>query len=230
MSLQKTFVLSLLSILAVTTVSKAQETNPEVIYKIHDVTPVKEDNKVVSCDFGITFYNRAPQMVSNLSLNFSWLDEVIDSQIKNEKQEEVLDENGNVAGYDGKSQTEELTPKKISVDVSIPPLAASKQISIKTNIKTDRCFLLLQKPTLGVRSCRYGSEQSEEMNGICNNLFNYISPEQPDYYNDFKDISYDQEKLEMETQAQKEKEELENIYENALDSVKRISDTLQTMQ
>lgn len=230
MSFQKTFVLSLLGALAVSSVSHAQVSNPEVIYKIHDVSPVMEENKIVSCDFGVTLYNRAPQMVSNLSLNFSWQDDVIDEQIKAERQEKVMDENGRVAGYNGKSKTEEFTPKKISVDVSIPPLAASKQISVKSNIKTDRCFLLLQKPTLTVRSCRYGSAQSEETMGVCNNLFNYISPEQGDYYTEFKAISYNQEKQEMEDQAQKEKQELENIYENALSSVRRISDTLNSMQ
>lgn len=230
MSFQKTFVLSLLGVLAVSSVSKAQEATPEVIYKIHDVTPVKEDNKIVSCDFGITFYNRAPQMVSNLSLNFSWLDEVVDNQIKAEKQEKVVDETGNVAGYNGQSKTEEFTPKKISLDVSIPPLAASKQISVKANVKTDRCFLLLQKPILSISSCRYGNTQSEEMMGMCNSLFNYISPEEGDYYTDFKEISYDQEKEDQDAQAQKEKEELESIYENALNSVKRISDTLNSMQ
>ncbi len=230
MNFQKTFVLSLLSVLAVTPVCKAQISNPEVIYKIHDITPVKEDNKIVSCDFSVTLFSRAPQMVSNLSLNFSWLDKVIENQIKEEKQEKVVDEDGKISGYNGKSQTEERTPKRISVDISVPPLVTSKQVSIKTNVKTDRCFLLLQKPTLSIRSCQYGNGQSEENAGVCNRLFTYISPEQGDYYTEFKPVSYDQQKQEMEEQNRKEKDELENIYENALASVKRITDTLVSMQ
>lgn len=229
MNLHKTFILSLFGAIAVSSAVHAQVGNPEIIYKIHDVTPVKENNETVSCDFSVTLYSRAPQMLSNLSLGFSWLDDVIDNQIKAEKQEQVLDANGNVAGYNGKSQTEEFTPKTIGVDVSVPPLSPSKQISIKSNIKTDRCFLLLQKPILKVLTCRYGNG-TEESIGACNGLFTYISPEQGDYYTEFKPISYDEEKQEIENQAQKEKEELENIYENALDSVKRIGDTLSSMK
>lgn len=230
MNLQKTLVLSLLSFIASGSVCQAQLSNQEVIYKIHDISPVKEDNKVVSCDFSITFFNRSPEMVSNLSLNFSWLDEVVDNQIKAEKQEKVFDANGRIAGYNGKSKTEQFTAKKISVDVAVPPLGSAKQISIKSNIKTDRCFLLMQKPKLMVQNCRYGSTQSEGTAGICKGMFRYISPEQGDYYNEFKPISYDQEKQEQEDLAKKEKQELDNIYENALNSVKRISETLKTMQ
>lgn len=229
MKLCKTVVLSFVSVIAAGSVCQAQVAEPEVIYKIHDVSPVKEDNNVTSCDFSVTFFNRAPKMVSNLELSFSWLDEVIDNQIKAEKQEKVVDANGNVAGYNGKSKTEEYTAKRISVDFSVPPLASNKQVSIKSNIKTDRCFLLLQRPMLAVRNCRYGSSQSEETAGICNNLFTYISPEQGDYYTEFKPISYDQEKQDNEDKAMKEKNELENIYENALSSVKRISESLNAM-
>ncbi len=230
MSIKKTFILSLFGVIGVTTVSQAQMSSSEVIYKIHDVSPVKENNEVVSCDFSVTFYSRAPQMVSNLELNLSWVDEVIDNQIKAEKQEKVLDANGNVAGYRGQSKTESYTAKKIGTDVSVPPLSPSKQLSIKANIKTDRCFLLLQKPMLSVRKCRYGNGQAEEMIGMCNNLFRYISPEQGDYYSEFKPVSYEQEQKEIEDKAKKEKDELENIYENALSSVKRISETLNTME
>ena len=229
MNLQKTLILSLVGAVAVSGVCSAQEQHPEIIYKIHDVSPVKEDNKIVACNFSVTFFNRAPQMVSNLSLNFAWQDDVIDDQIKAEKQEKVMDANGNFAGYNGKSKTEEFTPKKIAIDVSVPPLASEKQISIKSNIKTDRCFLLMQKPTLSVTNCRYGSGKEDSI-GVCKDLFTYISPVQGEYFSEFKAISYEQEQQEQDDKAQKEKAELENIYENALNSVKRLNNTLSSMQ
>lgn len=229
MRIQKTFILTLLGIITMSSSSQAQMANPEVIYKIHDITPLKNEMEKDSCNFSITFYNRAPQMVSNLSLNFSWLDDVIDNQIKEEKQEKFVDEKNNISGYTGQSKTEEYTAKKISVDVSVPPLAPRKQISIKSNIKTDRCFLLLQKPELAVRNCRYGSVQSDENAAICKNLFTFISPEQGEYYSEFKAISYAEESEKTESKAKKEKEELEKIYENALHSVKRVQQTLNSM-
>ena len=231
MIFKKTFMLNLLGAMAVSTICSAQETqSPEVIYKIHNVNPIKEDNKIVSCDYSVTFFNRAPEMVSNLSVNFTWQDNIIDEQIKAEKQEKVVDSQSKVTGYTGKSKTEEYTSKKISQNVSVPPLPASKQVSIKLNIKTDRCFLLLQKPELEINSCRYGNANSERNAGACQNMFTYISPAQGDYYSEFKPISYDNEQEEKDLQNQKEKQELEEIYNNALDSVKRINQTLDSMK
>ncbi len=230
MKFQKALVLSLAGVCTLASWATAQEKAPEVIYKIHDVTPVEENNKIVSCNYSLTLFNRAPQMVSNLSLNLAWLDEVVDDQIKAEKQEKVYDKDGKVSGYNGKSKTEEYTTKRISTDISIPPLASGKQISLKANIKTDRCFLLLQKPELRVLNCQYGNSRSEANAGVCKNMFRFISSDQGDYYTEFKPISYEQAKQETEQQTQKEKEELENIYTNALSSVNRISDTLKSMK
>lgn len=228
MLLKKSFILNTLGAIVISSSVQAQNA-PEVIYKIHDVMPIKENNEVVSCDYSVTFYNRAPEMVSNLDLNFSWLDSVIDDQIKEEKKEKFVDSKNKVSGYTGKSKTEEYSSKKISANVSVPPLPSQKQISIKSNIKTDRCFLLLQQPDLTVNKCRYGTSSSEKQAGICKNLFVYVSPEQGDYYTEFKPISYKQEQSQTEEENTKEKEELENIYNKALDSVKRMSKTLSSM-
>ena len=230
MRFQKALVLGLFGVFGLNPSAQAQQEVSEVIYKIHDVSPVEENNEIKSCDFSITLYNRSSQMVSNLSLNLSWLDTVIDDKIKAEKNEKVYDEQGKVSGYTGKSKTEEYTAKKISMDISVPPLSPEKQISIKANIKTDRCFLLLQKPTLTVQTCRFGNNQSDATAGVCKNMFKYISPDQGDYYTEFKVISYDNEQEQIDEQAQREKEELERIYENALSSVRRINDTLNSMQ
>lgn len=231
MSFKKNFVLSLVSALAISSTFNAHASNMEVIYKIHDINPVKEDNDIVSCDFSVTFYNRTPDIISNLSMNIGWLDEVIEDKIKQEKQEQVRDENGRTSGYSGKSKTEQFTSKTISSNLSIPPLPPSKQISIKSSVKTDRCFLLLEKPILKINSCKVGSVANiDKQAGACNNLFMYVSPESGDYYTDFKPITYDEEKHEIEKQNKQEQKELDSIYNNAITSVKRISQTLDTMQ
>ncbi len=231
MSFKKNFVLGLVSALAISAASNACAGNSEVIYKIHDINPVKEDNEVVSCDFSITFYNRTPQIVSNLSLDIGWLDEVIEEKIKQEKQEQIRDNNGRVSGYSGQSKTEQFTSKMISTNLSVPPLPPSKQISIRAAVKTDRCFLLLDKPELKVNTCKFGSAANvDKAAGACNGLFIFVSPDSGDYYTDFKPITYDEEKQEVEQQNRSEKKELDNIYNNAISSVKRISQTLDTMQ
>lgn len=231
MSFKKNFVLSLLSAVALMPVANANADDAEVIYKIHDINPVKENNDVVSCDFSVTFFNRTPNIVSNLSMDISWLDQVVEDQIKQEKQEKVQNSSGRVSGYSGQSKTEQFTSKTISTALSIPPLPPQKQISIKASVKTNRCFLLLEKPQLQINTCKVGSTANvDKAAGACNNLFVYISPESGEYYNEFKPISYDAEKLETEKQNKSEQKELDKIYNNAVSSVRRINQTLETMQ
>lgn len=203
----------------------------EVIYKVHDINPVKEDSEVVSCDFSVTFFNRTSEIVSGLSLDIAWLDEVIDEKIKEEKKEPTRDESGKKSGFSGRSQTEKFTSKTISTNLSVPPLPPQKQISLKATIKSDRCFLLMDNPILKVNSCKFGKKENVDSKaGACNNLFVYISPEKGDYYSEFKPISYDDEKKEIEKKNESEKQEMDALYNNAISSVKRISETLETMK
>lgn len=227
--MKKSVFLSLLSVALFPSMALAQYNKQEVIYKIHDIAPVKEDGKVVSCDYSVTFFNRSQNMISDLSLEFQWLDEVIDGQIKKEKQEKVVDKNSKVSGY-GKSKTEEYTAKSIASSFSVPPLAPSKQVSLKQNIQTDRCFLLMQKPTIKVVSCLYDAQKTEASAGVCQDMLRYITPNEGDYYTDFKPISYDDEKKQIEEENEAEKKELDAVYNSALDAVNSITATLKTMQ
>ena len=231
MNFRKNIVLGLISALAASAAFNAYAVDEKVTYKIHDVSPVKEDNEVTACNFSVTFYNRTPQIVSDLSLDFSWLDEIVEEKIKEEKKEPVLNDAGKESGYSGKSKTEQYTSKKISTNLSVPPLPPAKQISLKATIKTDRCFLLLDKPILKVNSCKYGAEKNVDRTaGVCNNIFAFISPESGEYYTEFKPITYDEQKKEMEEKQKSEQNELDTLYNNAVASVKRISQTLDTMQ
>lgn len=231
MSFRKKIVLGLVGAMAASAAFNAYAVDEKVTYKIHDVSSVKEDNEVTACNFSVTFYNRTPQIVSDLSLDISWLDDVVEERIKEEKKEPVRNAAGKETGYSGQSKTEQFTSKKISTNLSVPPLPPAKQISLKATIKTDRCFLLLDKPQLKINSCKYGSEKNVDRTaGVCNNLFAFVSPESGEYYTEFKPITYDEQKKEIEQQQKNEQKELDTIYNNAISSVKRISQTLDTMK
>lgn len=202
----------------------------EVIYKVHDITPVKIDGVVVSCDFSITFFNRANQTVSNLSLDIGWKDDVIEEQIKEEKKEKIIDDNNSFQGYSGQSKTEEYTSKMISTNVVLQPLLPEKQLSVKANVNSDRCFLLLQQPEMRVRSCKFGVGNTDTNAGVCQNLFKFISPEAGEYYTEFRSISYEAQKQEDKQHSLNEQKELDKLYNNAFSSVRRISETLNTMK
>lgn len=203
----------------------------EVIYKIHDVNPISEGSDVTGCDFSITLFNRASQIVSNLSVDLSWKDEVIENQINEEKVEKPKNaaEMNNNRRTPGDSKTEEFTSKTVSANFNIPPIQPNKQISLKGNVKTDRCFLLMQEPELIVRSCKFGAGNTDTNAGLCKRMFKYISPEDAEYYTDFQAISYSEQRKEDQQLSQDEQKDLDRIYRNALSSVKRISETLNSM-
>lgn len=231
MSFRKNLILGLVSALAVSAAFNAYAVGEKVTYKIHDVSPVKEDNEVTACNFSVTFYNRSPQIVSDLSLDLNWLDEVVEEKIKEEKNEPVKNGAGATTGYSGQSKTEQYTSKMISTNLSVPPLPPEKQISLKASIKTDRCFLLLDRPQLKINSCKYGAEKNVDRSaGACNNLFVFVSPEEGDYYTDFKPISYEAEKEEIAEKQKTQQNELDTLYNGAVASIKRVSQTLDTMQ
>ena len=231
MNFRKNFVFGLLGAFALSAAFDAHAASQEVIYKIHDIHPVKDETEVTGCEFSLTLFNRSDMTVNNLSLDIGWKDDVIENKIKEEKAEKVVDRNSGVRGYTGQSQTEKFTSKMISTNVSVPPLQPGKQISVKYKINTDRCFLLMQMPELIVRKCSMGgSGDGDKTAGACKDMFHYISPTDGEYYTEFKEISYEEEKAQEMQQNIEEKKELDQLYGNAVSSVRRISETLNSMQ
>lgn len=230
MSFKKNFVLGIISGLALSAASNAYAISTEVIYKIHDINPVKEDGEVTECAFITTFFNRSYMPVTDVSIDIGWKDDVVEDRIKTEKKEKTYDSEGAQGGYDGQSKTEKFTSKMISANMSVPPLQPGKQISVKASVKSDRCFLLLDKPEIIVRSCNYGDEGNDKTAGVCKNMFKFISPQNSEYYSEFSDISYDSQKKQAQEESNGEQKELNQLYNNAINSVKRTTEALKSMQ
>ena len=231
MNFRKNFVFGFIGALALTAAFDVRAASQEVIYKIHDIHPLKDDTEITACEFSLTLFNRSDLTVNNLSLDIGWKDDVIENKIKEEKAEKVVDRNSGVRGYTGQSQTEKFTSKMVSTNVSVPPLQPGKQISVRSKINTDRCFLMMQTPELIVRKCSMGgSGDGDKTAGVCNDLFKYVSPVDGEYYTEFKEISYEEEKAQEIQQNIEEKKELDQLYGNAVSSVRRISETLNSMQ
>ena len=66
-------------------INAASAASDGVLFKIHDIVPVKNaDGVVSSCELGATFYNRTDKEISNAALNLIWTDEVIVDAINQE--------------------------------------------------------------------------------------------------------------------------------------------------
>ena len=94
----------------------AGDRQEELLFKIHDVKPVKNrEGDVIACDFYATFYNRSPYELKSAVVEYKWHDKSIDSIITAEKEADAEKKGRNVnRSY---SETERLTEKYVSATV-----------------------------------------------------------------------------------------------------------------
>ncbi|MBS4773035.1 MAG: hypothetical protein KHX55_02020 [Proteobacteria bacterium] len=208
--------------------SAAEDT---VLFKIHDIVPVKNaDGNVVACDIGATFYNRTANEIKNASLNLVWTDEVIGEAITQEERsakEAQRANRRNVPRYN----TASYSSKSIVLKLRLPPLKSYQQVTLKSKVNTDRCFLLLNDMEVDVLNCGNSSGDKKSKLPVaaqssCEGLFTYVSPASPEYYNDFQAISVAEQIAQEDTLLQTKKDALTNAYQDALKQVDAINKTL----
>lgn len=61
-------------------------------------------------------------------------------------------------------------------------------------------------------------------------MFKYISPQNPEYYTGFSEVSYDAQKAEEEKQNAKDLEELNQVYQGAVNSLRKVNKTLSSIR
>lgn len=203
-----------------------------VLFKIHDIVPVKNaDGNVIACDIGATFYNRTANEIKNASLNLIWTDEVIGETINQEEREAKEAQRANrrrVSRYN----TSSYTSRDILLKLRLPPLKSYQQITLKSKVNTDRCFLLLNDMEVDVINCGSSSDNNKRSrNSVmqqanCDGLFTYISPASPEYYNDFQAISVAEQTAQENSLLQEKKEALNAVYQDALKQIDTLNKTL----
>lgn len=209
------------------TASAAEDT---VLFKVHDIVPVKNaDGNVVACDVGATFYNRTANEIRNASLNLVWTDEVIGETINQEERDakEARRANRkNTARYN----TSSYTGKNIVLKLRLPPLKSYQQVTLKSKVGTDRCFLLLNDMEVDILNCG-GSSGDKKAKGpavqsSCEGLFTYVSPKSPEYYNDFQAISVVEQNAQENAALLTKKDAMYNAYQDALKQFDALNKTL----
>lgn len=226
MSISKT-VLSLAAaflVAANVNAAAAAESGDAVLFKIHDITPVKNgDGEVVGCDYSATFYNRSDMTIRNATLNLSWKDTAIDDVIEQEKKEDV-DKNRRSRSR-ARSVTERTTDKTVEALLEVPTIKPAKQIMVKSRVNTDRCFLLIENVDFSVKDCNAENSAGQAAGGRkrgesgCTRLFSYVSAEDPQYYLEFKAVTVDEEKAEIEEKRTKEKNATDEMYKKSVAAI-----------
>lgn len=128
------------------------------------------------------------------------------------------------------------SPVQVSSQLEVPALAPQKQVSIHARIQSDRCFLLTGPVDVQVKTCnikgnadtssrsRYASNSGGTS---CDGLFVFVSPENPEYYREFRPISYDDEKIQSEKRRNQERTDINTQYDAVVNEISKISTVLE---
>lgn len=192
-----------------------------ILFKIHDVIPEKNnDGDVVNCNISLTIYNQTNQNLSNIQFDLIWEDEVIADTILREENAIQNMENNSITTDKMRYTTAKTTTPKISTNIKLPLINAFQQISLKNKVNTDHCFLLINDMDIKLKSCSVVENASSIRE--CKTAFRYITPHDPAYYSEFKEISYEDDIQNLKNELEKVKDENKSTYNNIISTLKSI--------
>ncbi len=195
-----------------------------VIFKIHDIVPVSKDGIVTGCDFTVTLYNRTAVNFRNFTLNLKWHDTVderfeFDSYIKGILGEKITTDETNLLGEAAQS-------KPLATALTINAFGANKQLSVKSHIDNEKCYLLLQQAAYNVTPCdiarntssnnrnTFGSDGKE-----CTALFQLVDTSNPEYFGEFKNVSATEIALRNEQYHSQELSDIDGIISKIVENL-----------
>ena len=214
---------------------KVEETTKPraVLFKLHDIKPaVNSEGAVTHCDFLVTFYNRTTESFRNAQIAMGWTDEVSERYFADEVQ--PVGEPTRATRTRRENQEEKLG--SIVTKVDMPSLGSYKQASVKASVKTDKCFLLLDNLEYNVEACNMiGKEEKEKssrrraktaVSSECANLFEYVDSKNPEYYDEFKNVSFSEQERMTGESIKHDVSNLEESYKAAVKNFEKVQDTL----
>lgn len=168
--------------------------NDAVIFKVHDITPVSEEGVVTGCDFIVTLYNRTAINFRTFTINLQWKD-AVDERFKfNRYVESVLgaDEAAKQKDFLG----EDTSAQPLRTSVTVNAFGADKQISVRSHVNNEKCYLMLNPADYAVTPCEI-ARSIDSAGGLsvgaegkeCTNLFQLVDTKNPEYFGQFKNIS-----------------------------------------
>lgn len=201
-----------------------QNSKSEILFKIHDVKPNKDDKGFVKdCGYSLTVYNRTNHDIDKAAIDVSWADNEGNQVIE---QDIVKDKDGNSI-FDGRMATKN---KVISAFIDIPRTSAFEQVTLNLAAKTEKCYLLMGDVKFRVTSCKMIDKDATSKKSIikqetCAGMFKFISSTNPEYYKEFQPVSHEDQVSQAEKQKAQQMEKLENVNNEIIknyDETKRV--------
>lgn len=209
---------------AVAAPAKTSEPLGEILFKVHDIVPeIDESGKVLYCNIGATFFNRTQVEVNNAVISLKWADDVISDIIDQEERAEKELQRSNPKANKSRYPTASTTEKVITLGLKLPSLKIGQQVSLKTKVDTDRCFLLLNDMDVVVENCGTASMSDKASRQSCANLFRYIGPKNAEYYTEFKEISPEEQLAIADAEFASVQAEVKQSYNDAIATIDEIT-------
>ncbi|MBE6443256.1 MAG: hypothetical protein E7020_01125 [Alphaproteobacteria bacterium] len=207
--------------------NKDGESAGVVLFKIHDIVPEKDANgKVLYCNVGATFFNRTKIDIANAAIALKWDDEVIGEAIDQEERAEKEQKRINSRAPRSRYSTSSFTGRTISTSLKLPQLKVNQQVTLKTKVDTDRCFLLLNDMEVTVNNCGTAGMTDKVSRQGCSNMFRYVSPKNAEYYMEFKEISPEEQLAIENAEVADVESELRNIFDDTVAIIRDITNDI----
>ncbi len=211
-----------------------------VLFKIHDIKPVADsEGNVQSCEYTATFFNRTNITVRQAKMDLTWVDNISSLYPIEEKEES---ENKAKPEVQNTKAPELKAPVQNEADLihatlDIPSLNPLKQVVLKGTVQTDKCFALFDNLSFRVSECNTLNAQestNERVNRandaknqtVCASLFTYISSKNPEYYDEFKEVSYEEQVVSEKEAEVKETAFIENANKKITEQIEKIKEVL----
>lgn len=209
-----------------------QTTKPRaILFKVHDIKPVENTEGVVThCDFLVTFYNRTTDSLRQAKIDMGWTDEITERYLIDEA--DAQSETSTRTRSTRSSRNAEPVLGEITTSVDMPALGAYKQATVKGSVKTEKCFLLLDNLEFNVASCSVIGQNAEgdnssrgsrrtrvaasRNNSECASLFEYVNSKNPEYYDEFKNISYSEQERMLNDEKKQDVSDIEITYDKII--------------
>lgn len=204
-----------------------------VLFKVHDIKPVENTEGVIThCDFLVTFYNRTTDSFRSAKLDMGWTDAVTERYMIDDKEKETSAEPARTRSM--RSNTP-VSLGEITSSVDMPSLGSYKQATVKASVKTEKCFLLLDNLNFNVASCsivgkddanatqnsRRSRVSTSRSTSECANLFEYVDSKNPEYYDEFKNISFSEQERLLSDEKKQDTSDIEAAYQGIVENFQK---------
>lgn len=213
-----------------------------VLFKVHDITPVENTEGVIThCDFLVTFYNRTTDSLRQAKIDMGWTDTVTERYMIDESSAAKPESSSRVRN----SRNAEPYLGEITTSVEMPALGAYKQTSVKGSVKTEKCFLLLDNLEFNVVSCNIvGQSDSNDTSrssrrtrvasnrntSECASLFEYVNSKNPEYYDEFKNVSYSEQERLLKDEKKQDINDIESTYETIVSNFEKANEVINNIK